>query len=148
MATPNRTVSIHTLSDLEITQLLAALVLEQNERRERRSSPPTATAVPSHYGTPPRSAPGRGPSPRSGTATLPATSRFNCGAPNVSRAGWCAWDRRHCPIVNHAWHRMAQGERIDLTPCAAHPHRLALRCCTAGHAVFSARPREKQPRRK
>ena len=148
MATPNRTVTTHTLSDHEITQLLAALLLEQTERRERRSSTPLATAVPSTYRPPPRSAPSRELLPRSDLAVPTTTSRFSCGAPNVSRAGWCAWDRRHCPIVTHAWHRMAQGERIDLTPCTIHPHRLALRCCTAGHAATTARPREKQPRRK
>ena len=121
------------LTDSELTALLSSLSLEM----ERRTLPGTAAAPPprqrevnlAHA----RSSPARwrGPSRRRVTeVTFDAPrQQGRCGASNVSRPGWCAWPRHVCPFRDHAWHRMALGEVIDLTPCPRHPHKLATRCC-------------------
>ena len=120
------------LTDLELAALLSSLTLEVERR-----TPGAAPAVPPRgrgvHIAHARCSPARreGPQRRRVTeVTFDAPRpRGSCGAPNVSRPGWCAWPSHVCPFRDHAWHRMALGEIVDLTPCPRHPHKLAARCC-------------------
>lgn len=120
------------LTDSELADLLSSLTLEMERR-----TPRVASAAPSRWREVHIARAGSSPAQRGGPPRRRVTEvtfdsprpRGNCGAPNVSRPGWCSWPSHVCPFRDHAWHRMALGEVVDLTPCPRHPHKLAARCC-------------------